>query len=263
MIYFAVISWGVAFIGAMALWAGKRKAGVLMVTIGSICFLPLGFITLFAARRVGGGDQGSLDKRRQRAGKPSPQINTVVQSFYGRKQSRLWIALWMLILLLASVPLMLRPEDYTELLNLNTLMMTMVCWPFPVGRIAWLLVSFPIDIVLQMLVSAFCSGVLILTVGCWYYISPVACFFAEDAAFTPTPISPTRRVLYDEIERVEQRKNSVIIYYRPYDLKVGKSSRKARLPFRYLLEDEDQAAFLKVLAKHAEITPSASQFSHA
>ncbi len=65
LIYLTGASWLVALLGALALWSGKHKPGFILVIIGSICFVPLGLITVYGARRASSrSDDASLDKRR-------------------------------------------------------------------------------------------------------------------------------------------------------------------------------------------------------
>lgn len=259
IIYSVVISWGVSLIGALTLWAGKPKAGVFMVTVGSIGFVPLGLIAFWAALRVGNVYQASLERRRQCAKRASPWTELPTHMVFARKQARLWTALWLLVLLLGSVPFMLVPESHVEVLSSRALILSMEFGYFPLGALALQLWALPFNQVLETFIAAFSGGVFMGVVGCWYFVSPVVCFGEDYIAFTLTPFTPTRTVLNCEIDYIEQQKNRIIIYYRRADLKPLKSARKVTFPFRYLLEDEDQMPFLEALSQRCTISSSADK----
>ncbi|MCK0746311.1 hypothetical protein [Chromohalobacter nigrandesensis] len=70
LIYLTGASWIVALLGTLIMLAGKRKAGFVLVIIGSLCFIPLGLVTIYGARRANRHtDEASLDKRRALAEK--------------------------------------------------------------------------------------------------------------------------------------------------------------------------------------------------
>ncbi|WP_251978931.1 hypothetical protein [Salinicola avicenniae] len=68
LLYMTGGAWVVAVIGAVMIGLGKRRAGSIVVIIGSIVFIPLGLITIFGARKAASGaEEPSLQQRRQMA----------------------------------------------------------------------------------------------------------------------------------------------------------------------------------------------------
>ena len=70
LIYLTGASWLIALLGALMLWSGKHKPGFILVIIGSVCFVPLGLVTVYGARRANRkSDEASLEERRALAEK--------------------------------------------------------------------------------------------------------------------------------------------------------------------------------------------------
>lgn len=80
LIYACFAAWGISALGAMLMLAGIKKAGFILVAIGSILFIPLGLVTLFGAKRLKQGEElDALQQRRELTQQPPGTTGSEVQ----------------------------------------------------------------------------------------------------------------------------------------------------------------------------------------
>ena len=67
--FFAVICvlWGLSAVGLLLHVSGMKKAGGILVIIGSIIFVPMGLVAIFGAKKMMTDSKDDLDARRQLA----------------------------------------------------------------------------------------------------------------------------------------------------------------------------------------------------
>ncbi|WP_179402806.1 hypothetical protein [Burkholderia guangdongensis] len=62
-----VLVWALSLLGLILIAAGKKKAGGILVIVGSIAFVPLGLVAMIGARNVMKAAKDDLAERRQLA----------------------------------------------------------------------------------------------------------------------------------------------------------------------------------------------------
>ncbi|WP_106419167.1 hypothetical protein [Salinicola tamaricis] len=179
LIYLTGASWLVALLGALALWSGKHKPGFILVIIGSICFVPLGLITVYGLvapaagvmmpRSTSAAHWLKKTHAETHSDIEGSNVSTISQGqeFYAKTQARLMLGVGGVALALG-------------------LFMAVSFTTAPVAPIG--------------------LGGLMVGMGCWFHFSPVARIGADYLVFQPAPLARTRTILDSEVERVERKK---------------------------------------------------------